>query len=109
MPPKGRPAPQMKPSNINLNCENEPTTILCKEIEEMLGTAAPTTMELSWLQNLNLLLSRTVSAVSQANDWTTKISKEVKYTLLCLADRRKSLRSTTCGYQRAPHQGDALL
>ncbi|EXM19893.1 hypothetical protein FOTG_12126 [Fusarium oxysporum f. sp. vasinfectum 25433] len=52
-------------------------------------------MELSWLQNLNLLLSRTVSAVSQANDWTTKISKEVKYTLLCLADRRKSLRSTT--------------
>ncbi|KAF5249512.1 hypothetical protein FANTH_5205 [Fusarium anthophilum] len=94
MPPKDRPA--IWPSNINLDCENEPTTILCKEIKEIvgewpwlwLGKAAPTTMELSWLQNLNLLLGRTVIIVSQVGGWPSKMSKEVKYTLLCLANRR---------------------
>ncbi|PNP82814.1 hypothetical protein FNYG_04045 [Fusarium nygamai] len=46
-------------------------------------------MELSWLQNLNLLLSRTVKLVNQADESTANISKEVKFALLCLACRRK--------------------
>lgn len=46
-------------------------------------------MELSWLQDLNLLLGRTVIVVSQASAWPARMAKEVKYTLICLANRRK--------------------
>ncbi|KAG5749324.1 hypothetical protein H9Q72_007757 [Fusarium xylarioides] len=47
-------------------------------------------MELSWLQNLNLLLGRTVNVVNQADESTADMSKEVKHTLLCLANRFKN-------------------
>ncbi|KAJ0157398.1 Uncharacterized protein HZ326_0324 [Fusarium oxysporum f. sp. albedinis] len=58
----------------------------------MLGTAAPPTMELSWLQNLNLLLNRTVGACHQTSDRRNKVVDEVKHVLLCLANRRKLSR-----------------
>jgi hypothetical protein len=36
------PLDPIKPNNINLNCETESTTILCREIEDIVG-------ELPWL------------------------------------------------------------
>nr|RBQ98360.1 hypothetical protein FVER53263_11947 [Fusarium verticillioides] len=97
MTPRGRPPPQSCPASIDLSCENDPKTILCKEIKEMVGewpwlwlsAAAPTIMDLSWLQSLNLLLGRAVIVMNQANDLPANMLKEIKYTLLCLASRRE--------------------
>ncbi|KAF5674478.1 hypothetical protein FCIRC_7766 [Fusarium circinatum] len=46
-------------------------------------------MDLSWLQNLNLLLTRTSGALHQNNTWKRTMVEEVKHTLLCLARRRE--------------------
>ncbi|KAF5579303.1 hypothetical protein FPANT_9672 [Fusarium pseudoanthophilum] len=97
MTPRGRPPPQSSPASIDLINGNDPRTILCKEIREMvgewpwiwLGAAAPTIMDLSWLQSLNLLLGRAAIVMNQANDLPAKMLKEIKYTLLCLASRRE--------------------
>ncbi|KAF4953307.1 hypothetical protein FGADI_6073 [Fusarium gaditjirri] len=59
-----------KPSNINLD-------------------SAPSPMELSWLQQLNLLLTRITSTFYQTSDWRKTVVDEAKHTLLCLADRRE--------------------
>ncbi|SCV52500.1 uncharacterized protein FFB14_12634 [Fusarium fujikuroi] len=46
-------------------------------------------MELSWLQNLNLLLTRITGICYQTSDWRKSVIDEAKHTLLCLADRRQ--------------------
>ncbi|KAI1012372.1 hypothetical protein LB503_004404 [Fusarium chuoi] len=96
MPPFGRSAPGTKPSNIDLSSETEPTTILCREIEDVvgklpwlwLGKAAPPTMDLPWLQSLNLLLTRTSAVFHQNSEWKCQMINEIKHTLLRLSKRR---------------------
>ncbi|KAF5655455.1 monocarboxylate transporter [Fusarium sp. NRRL 25303] len=55
----------------------------------VLGDAAPSPIELSWLQNLNLLLTRITGTCYQTSDWRKSVVDEAKHTLLCLADRRQ--------------------
>ncbi|KAF5586936.1 monocarboxylate transporter [Fusarium pseudocircinatum] len=54
----------------------------------VLGDAAPSPMELLWLQNLNLLLAR-ITGICQTSDWRKSVVDEAKRTLLCLACRRQ--------------------
>ncbi|KAG5792714.1 hypothetical protein H9Q69_008239 [Fusarium xylarioides] len=68
------PVVRTKPTNINLGCPDEPTTILCREIEDI---------------NLNLLLTRITGICYQTSDWRKSVVDEAKHTLLCLADRRQ--------------------
>ncbi|KAI7767239.1 hypothetical protein LZL87_009641 [Fusarium oxysporum] len=46
-------------------------------------------MELSWLQQLNLLLTRITGICYQTSDWRKVVVDEARHTLLCLADRRE--------------------
>ncbi|KAL5609606.1 hypothetical protein FOVSG1_004287 [Fusarium oxysporum f. sp. vasinfectum] len=70
-------------------------------------------MELSWFQNLNLLLTRTVGACHQTSDRRNKVVDEVKHVLLCLANRRKLSRGrlvvTNEHLTRALHYFDILI
>ncbi|KAF4500128.1 monocarboxylate transporter [Fusarium agapanthi] len=55
----------------------------------MLSDAAPSPMELPWLQSLNLLLTRITGTCYQTSDWRKSVVDEAKHTLLCLAGRRQ--------------------
>ncbi|KAF5712825.1 monocarboxylate transporter [Fusarium mundagurra] len=82
MASKDPPVVPTKPTNINLSYHDEPTTILCREIEDIVG-------ELPWLQSLNLLLTRITGTCYQTSDWRKSVVDEAKHTLLCLAGRRQ--------------------
>ncbi|KAF5626148.1 hypothetical protein F52700_8865 [Fusarium sp. NRRL 52700] len=57
--------------------------------QSSLGDAAPSPMELPWLQSLNLLLTRITGTCYQTSDWRKSVVDEAKHTLLCLAGRRQ--------------------
>ncbi|KAF4339296.1 hypothetical protein FBEOM_6832 [Fusarium beomiforme] len=58
--------------------------------ESVLGTAAPSPMETSWLRGLNLLLVHALNTCPQEAVSRKMAVSEVKFTLLSLANRRKN-------------------